>query len=239
MNAHHAELLVAIKTKSGKPTKHTFLDSYLGTAHPRYAINNPNMRVIAKAFMKSHSLDAQSFEELITSLIEGKSFTEKVMAGFLLDCARPELLKFDPLRFDNWLNYVQGWAEVDTLCAGKYSKTEISQQFSTWKKILVQFSRSVVIEKRRASLVLCCAPLRKDRNVAILKVAFQNIQRLKSEKNVLITKAISWVLRNAVKHHKTEVRDFLERYENTLPRIAVRETQLKLKTGRKTRKTKS
>lgn len=236
MNPHHAGLLKAIKAKSGKPTKHTFLNNYLGTAHPRYAINNSGMRAIAKAYMKSHSLNVHSFTDLITGLIEGKSFTEKVMAGFLLDCAHQELLKFDPMLFDHWLSHVQGWAEVDTLCAGKYSKSEVAQQFATWKKILVRFSKSKAIEKRRASLVLCCAPLRSDRNEAILKVVFQNIKRLKSEKDVLITKAISWVLRSAIRHHKTEVQDFLKQHEHTLPKIAVRETWAKLKTGRKTKR---
>ncbi len=239
MNAYHAELLKSIKAKSGKRTKHTFLDNYLGTEHPRYPINNPKMRAITKSFMKSHSFEAHAFIDLLTSLIEGKSFTEKLIAGFLLDNAPKDLLKFDPIHFDHWLNYLQGWAEVDTLCAGKYSKTEILPQFSTWKKLLVQFSKSEMIEKRRASLVLCCAPLRKERNEPILKVTFQNILRVRHEKEVLITKAISWVLRNAVKHHKIEVRNFLEQYGNSLPRIAIRETWVKLKTGRKTKPKKS
>lgn len=195
------------------------------------------MRSIARNFLKTHPLDGKQFLALMTSLIEGKSFTEKVMAGFLLDCATKELRKFDPAYFDHWLNHLQGWAEIDTLCAGKYSATGIAEQFSTWKKILVQFSKSDAIEKRRASLVLCCVALRKERDERILKVALQNIQRLKSEKDVLITKAISWVLRNAIKHHKTEVKNFLEQYEDSLPRIAVRETWVKLKTGRKTKAT--
>jgi len=235
MNSHHRELLKIIKESAEKPTQHTFLNSYLGTTHPRYPLNNPQMRTLARGFIKSHSLDEKQFVELMTSLIEGKSFTEKVMAGFLLDCAGKDLRKFDPTHFDHWLNYLEGWAEIDTLCAGKYSATEVAPQFQAWKKLLIRFSKSDAIEKRRASLVLCCAPLRKDRNEPLLKVAFQNIQRLKTEKDVLITKAISWVLRNAIKYHKKEVKNFLEQYEESLPRIAVRETWVKLKTGRKTK----
>jgi 3-methyladenine DNA glycosylase AlkD len=37
----------------------------------------------------------------------------------------------------------------------------------------------------------------------------QNVDRLKSEKSVLITKAISWVLRSMIKHNRTLVEDYL------------------------------
>jgi len=185
--------------------------------------------------MNDHSLNQNQFVDLMTSLIEGKSFTEKMIAGFLLDRASKDLRKFDPANFGQWLNHLEGRAEIDTFCAGKYSATEIVNQFPKWKKLLVQFSKSDAIEKRRASLVLCCAALRKARNEPLLEIAFKNIQRLKAEKDVLITKAVSWVLRNAIKHHKAEVQSFLEGNEDSLPRIAVRETWVKLKTGRKTK----
>lgn len=239
MNSHHQSLLKAIRTHSGKPTQHTFLNAYLGTAHPRYAINNPSMRIIAKTFIKEHVLEEGEFVDLMTSLIEGKSFTEKVMAGFLLDYAGKRLWKFDPTHFDRWLNHLQGWAEVDTLCTGKYSGVEIVEQFPKWKKLLVEFSKSSHIEKRRASLVLCCAPLRKQRHEELLQVAFQNCRRLQTEKDVLITKAISWVLRNAIKCHPIEVKEFLNQNQESLPKIAMRETLIKLKTGRKTKPKKS
>jgi 3-methyladenine DNA glycosylase AlkD len=62
-------------------------------------------------------------------------------------------------------------------------------------------------------------------------IAFQNIERLKSEKEILITKAISWVLRSMVKHHRPTLIEFMK--EKDLPAIAVRETRRVLETGRK------
>ena len=235
MNAHHQEILRAIKKLSGKPTQHTFVDSYLGTTHTRYPMNNPTMRTIAKEFIKSHTLDEASLTELLSSLIEGKSFTEKSMAGFMLDYAGKRLWTFDPVYFDQWLNHLEGWAEIDTLCTGKYSGVAITGQSTKWKKLLTQFSKSNRIEKRRASLVFCCRPLSKQRDEQLLKITFQNIKRLQSEKEVLITKAISWVLRSAISYHKAEVNEFVNKNLNTLPKIAVRETLVKLKTGRKTK----
>lgn len=234
MNPHHKEILEAIKSNAGKPTSHNFLDNYLGTTHPRYPINAPTLHKIAKEWKKQHlDLPMDQFKNLLTSLIEGKSSTEKTMAGILLYSSTKVQRKFDPKIFDKWLDHLEGWAEVDSLCSGNYSATEILAQFKTWKKILDTFSKSKNIHKRRASLVLLCSPLRKVKDDEIAKLAFQHIKRLSKEKEVLITKAISWLLRSMVKLYKTEVQKFVDENESTLPKIAVRETRTKLLTGKK------
>lgn len=63
-----------------------------------------------------------------------------------------------------------------------------------------------------------------------------NIERLKHEKEILITKAISWVLRSAVTHHEQAVKRYVLANKDTLPKIAVRETLVKIKTGTKTKR---
>ena len=241
MNTHHQEILHQIKEKSGKPTQHTALDNYLGNSHFRYPISIPVLRSIGKTWMKENAgeLSLNAFTTLLTSLTRGESSTEKTMAGILLDYAPAALRQFDPKLFDKWLGPLQGWAEVDTLCTGVYSSTEIANQFTAWKNVLLDFTKSKQIEKRRASLVLLVSPLLKARNANVVKIAFQNINRLKQEKEVMITKAISWLLRSAIKYHKAEVAVFIEEQNETLPRIALRETLIKLKTGKKTKSKKT
>src|SRR5258706_11809361 len=113
----HTALLSEIIKHSGKPTQHTFLDSYLGNNHPRYPMSMPHLRAVGKNWIKSNqSLTKKEFLALVTSLIKGQSSTEKMMAGILLDYANKEQINFDPKIFDQWLNHLQGWAEVDTLC---------------------------------------------------------------------------------------------------------------------------
>src|SRR5687768_11387165 len=112
INPFHQEILQLIKKNSGTPTQHTFEDSYLGNTHPRYPINAPAMRRIGKEWMRAHrDISAKQFSEMLTSLIEGKSSTEKVMAGILMDAATKVQRKFDPFLFDDWLNHLEGWAE--------------------------------------------------------------------------------------------------------------------------------
>jgi len=234
MNPLHKEILEQIQQHSGKPTQHTFLNSYLGNSHPRYPISIPVLRKIAKEWMKAHrDLPVSKFSSLLTSLIKGKSSTEKTMVGILLDNSSIDQRKFDPELFNTWLNYLEGWAEVDSLCTGRYSDSEILSQWKTWKPLLIRFSKSNNIHKRRASLVLLCSPLRKSDDARLVSLALQNVKKLKSEKEILITKAISWVLRSMVKHHRTELEVFIKQ-EAGLPAIAVRETMRVLETGKKT-----
>lgn len=239
MHAHHKEILGLIKSHSGTPTQHTFLDSYLGNDHPRYPISVPVLRKIAKSWIEEHrDLTPAVFVKVLTSLIHGVSSTEKCMAGILLDLSGKEQRKFDPEVFDGWLDQLIGWAEVDSVCTGAYTVTEIPSQLKIWKKILVRFSKSKNIQKRRASIVLLCSPLRKPNDEAILALAFENCDRLKSEKEVLITKAISWVLRCGAIHHPALVRKYVDLNKDTLPKIAVRETMVKLTTGKKNKSKK-
>jgi 3-methyladenine DNA glycosylase AlkD len=236
MDRHHKDILTAIRANANKATQHTHQDNYLGSSHPRYDISNPVLRMLAKEWMKSHrDLSADDLANVVTSLIEGKSATEKWMGGMLLDYAKPEQLAFEPALFDEWLEHIMGWAEVDVLCSGSYSVAEVPRYWKKWEPLLRKFSKSKNIHKRRASLVLLIAPLRKKSNEPLAAMAIENIERLKSEKEILITKAISWILRTMIKHHKDLVAEYIEENRGTLPSIAVRETLVKLTTGRKTK----
>lgn len=231
----HKEILQEIKDQSGAATKHTFLASYLGNDHPRYAISSPVMRKIAREWAaRNSSMPAEDFRNVVTSLMYGKTFTEKCLGGILLDYARPAQRKFDISIFGEWLDQLQGWAEVDALCTGKFSLIELPASFTKWKPFLKKLSKSDKIEKRRASLVFFCSPISHCTDKSIAALALENISALKHEKEILITKAVSWLLRSMIKHYRPEVETYLAANADSLPAIAVRETKLKLKTGKKT-----
>lgn len=178
-------------------------------------------------------MSAEDFSLVVSSLIHGQSFTEKVLGGILLDYAKPEQKKFDISMFGEWLGQLQGWAEVDALCTGKFSLTEIPVSFRKWKPFLKKLSKSNQIEKRRASLVFFCSPISHCTEENIALAAMENISVLKHEKEILITKAISWLLRSMIRHHRAKVESYLAENSESLPAIAVRETMVKLKTGKK------
>ena len=204
--SHHHEILNLIIANAKQGTKHTSLDNYFGNEHPRHPISVPVLRALAKRWMTEHdALPVKEFSALLTSLIEGESYTEKCFAGILLDYASPEQRKFNPKLFNTWLEHLEGWAEIDTLCTGNYSRIELPIQWKKWKPLSSQFAKSTNISKRRASIVLFCSPLLAGKHDALAQTALENVDRLKKETNVLITKAISWVLRSMIKHHRQHV----------------------------------
>ncbi|MCE2995588.1 MAG: DNA alkylation repair protein [Cyclobacteriaceae bacterium] len=231
MDKHHAELLKIIQINAGDET---YPYSYIGTQHPLYNITNPVLRLIAKEWKRDHKqMSVAAFQKMITSLVHGKSATEKLLAGMLLDVATPEQRNFKPALFDDWLNHLEGWAEVDTLCTGQYTNAEIPRQWSAWQKLLTKWAKSKNIHKRRASLVFLCSPAHQQKDDQLATLALANIDQLKHEKEILITKAISWLLRSLVKHHKKLVNDYVSDNRLGLPAIAVRETMTKITTGKK------
>lgn len=235
-NRFHEEILRRIEENSGKPVQDAISNSYMGNNHVFYPISIPALRVIAKEWMRSHrNLTAPEFAEVLSSLIKSKSSTEKIMAGILMGYSAKPQRTFNPDIFDQWLDHIAGWAEVDALCTGDFSRTEIPGNWTKWKKLIIKLSKDPNVNKRRASLVLFCSPLSRVRDERLAQEAFKRMDKLKLEKEVMITKAVSWLLRSMIRHYRNEVSDYVTAHIGTLPKIAVRETLAKLKTGRKTK----
>ena len=236
----HKEILTQLKDIGGKAEKDSFLGGYLGNSHPRYAVTTPEMRSIIKAWASSNAaLGADEFCAVVSSLVSGASFNEKCMGGLLLGYAKPAQRKFDIGVFDQWLEQLEGWAETDALCTGKFQQLEIPPNLAKWKPLLKNLSKSDNIVKRRASLVLLCSPIGHSDDDTLARVALENIDRLKGEKDILITKAISWLLRTMIRHHRDRVVTYVDENRANLPAIAVRETLVKLDTGRKSTRIRS
>ena len=236
MNKYHEGIINLFASYKGNYTnKHD--QSYVGSKKFGYPISTPESRKIIKSWLKDHSgLSVKEFTGLLDSLSLGKSFNEVTAIGKFLEYC-PELRhSLDPRHLDSWLDNTEGWAEVDTICAGTFSAEDYLVSWPAWEKLIKDFVKSPNVHKRRASLVLLVSPVRQSTDPRLSKLAFENIEKLKGEKDILITKAISWILRHLITNHRREVTDYLAKNYNSLPKIAIRETQNKLKSGRKSRK---
>lgn len=234
-NNSHQEIISEIQKYSGN-LESNFIGfglKYVGTNKPSYHLNTKDTRLIAKNFVKTHQFDLHQYIDLLNSLYSGQSYDEINIAAKIIEFSPQLKLEFDLKYLDNWLNYVHGWAEVDTLCQMAFTDVELLSRWSEWEKLIKKFSTDTNVHKRRASLVLLTKPSRLSPDKKIAKLAFQNIDLLKSEKDILITKAVSWSLRQMTKFHAKEVANYLEKNKDTLPKIAIRETTSKLLTGKK------
>lgn len=81
--------------------------------------------------------------------------------------------------------------------------------------------------------MLLTGPVSHTEDKKLLDISLQNIDRLKQEKDILITKAISWLLRSLVQYHKQAVSEYIDKNLASLPPIAIREAKRKILTGKK------
>ncbi|MGA2308832.1 MAG: DNA alkylation repair protein [Candidatus Bathyarchaeia archaeon] len=242
VNAYHLELISEVKAHANQLSQShkERLERYIGTDKTCYVIGADTQRAIIKEWIRKHpSLTEAEYIELLNSLCQGKSVNEISIAGELLD-SLPKLRKtVEPRYLDVWLNNAHGWAEVDSLCQSKFPASEVLANWKEWEGLLTKLASNDNVNKKRASLVLLTKPVRDSEDTRLENLAFMNINKLKNHRDILITKAISWLLRDLIKHNRQRVESYLKENEDTLPKIVSRETKTKLLTGRKTpRRTK-
>ncbi len=234
MNLFHQELLEKIEKVSKKPRQTSEDTNYLGTKHFHYGLSVPQKREIIKNWVKKNaSLKLDEFVALLISLSAGNSYEEKTTVGSLLECFSKLRWQIDPEILNKLLEGYQGWAEVDSLCQSTFGADEILSKWGDWKRIISQLNKNKNLHKKRASLVLLTKPVRDTNDQRLLNLALRCIDSLKTEKDILITKTISWLLRDLIKNFRTDVIKYLDQNSTALPAIVAREVRNKLNTGKK------
>ena len=235
MNSEHAALLAELR-QAARPThleRHT-TDSYGGSGHRFYDLSAPVLRAVAKRWVAAHKAGpARDFLNVLESLFDGESHEEKTLAALMLGCHAEGRRAVRPDDVDRWLGRLNGWAEVDCLCQNVFTAREMNADWPAWEALIDQLSRDANINKRRAALVLLNSPVHYADDVQFRDLALSVIDRLKAERHILITKAVSWLLRSMIARHRAAVELCLAEHGPTLPAIAVRETRTKLATGTK------
>ncbi|HOM78321.1 MAG TPA: DNA alkylation repair protein [bacterium] len=235
-NTHHQFLLNQIKgIVVGYPFTAIQGSSYFGNKDFAYPISNPQLRQIVKDWYRGNpDLSLGEIMDVLNSLYKGKSSTEKYLGGYIIEYLPMGFRsQINPDNVDKWLGNLTGWDQVDSLCQSKFRALDMLPNWTKWENLLITLSKSPNINKRRASLVLLTCPVRESPEKVFVDVAFSNLDVLKGERDILITKAVSWLLREMIKLHKASVQEYLSLNYSSLPSVAVREVSNKLKTGRK------
>ncbi|HEY1928960.1 MAG TPA: DNA alkylation repair protein [Caulobacteraceae bacterium] len=235
MHPEHARLLAEIRALAPSPREEPpQRDSYGGSGHPFYRVGVPERRAIAKAWVaRRRGRDPSETLAVIDSLFAGDSHEEKTLPGFILALDRVAHRRVRPADLDRWLGELNGWAEIDCLCQSVFTAEDMAADWPAWKALIDRLAADKNINKRRAALVLLNAPVRGSDDPCFRDLALQVIDTLKAERDILITKAVSWLLRTTTSRHRAAVEDYLAREADHLPKIAVRETRIKLATGTK------
>jgi 3-methyladenine DNA glycosylase AlkD len=229
-----AEISKASKKKMDR-SEQEFVQRYLGSHKKYLGVATGDVVRIAKSFLRENSsLEINELISLLDQLFSSEILEEHFVGGKIFTLLKPDIRSQIPLSvIEGWLKPAHGWVEIDVICQSAFTGQEVLERFSEWKSAIKKFRESDIISLRRASLVLQTKPIKEVDDKELRKLAFETVDGLKHEKEVLITKAVSWLLRSLVVQNKDEVKNYILKNEGTLPRIAVRETMKKIETGRK------
>ena len=232
----HQEIIKKLDDLSSKGDSkdRAWVQKYLGTNKPTRCIKTGDIIKVAKNISKEYEFDKNSLVNLLDlTYSKATTFEEMAIAASLLGALPKIKPQIDPESLDNWLSHTVGWAETDVLCQSNFTADDLLKNWNKWQKFLRYLAKSGNIHKRRASMVLLCKSLRQSDDSRLMNLAFEQIEKLKHEKEILVTKAVSWLLRSLVKFHPQELSEYLKNNQATLPKIAYRETSSKLLTGKK------
>jgi len=234
IRAEHAALLAQLRA-IGRPYRGGVQnDSYSGSGHRFLNVSAPERRQLIRGWLADHR--AASDDALIAladRLFDAETHEEKTLGALLLGYSARARQAAQPAMVDGWLGKLNGWAEVDSLCASVFAAEEMARDWPAWRGLIERLSLDPDINKRRAALVLLTTPTRTRDDDRFRDLAFAVVERLKGERDILITKAVSWLLRSMTRRHGPAVAAYLDASAASLPAVAVRETRTKLRTGTK------
>jgi len=232
-----AEKIRSCLQKASKPTSKkelNFVERYLGTRRKFLCVKaGVRDEILHETVKEVKKMPSAEITKLLDDLFASDTFEYVNFAGKLLTKSKEakECGTFEKL--EKWIAPTSGWAECDSICQSLFVEKDVLENWIEWQKTIRKFSASKNIQLRRASLVLQCKPARGSDDPKLRELAFETIDKLKHEKDVLITKAVSWLLRSLTVKNGAEVRQYLEVNRGSLPKIAYRETLKKIETGKK------
>ena len=203
-----------------------------------YGLRVPQLRDITRAWGRDHrQVACDDLVALVDSLWNGKSREERMLFTYLLEHYKrlvPELTWAD---FERWRQGLDNWEMTDGL--GWVIAVWLLGDPDTRLDYLRELIADEDVWSRRLALVATTSINRGHTGFTIPDLTLQLVDRVKEERHPMITKAVSWALREMTKTHPDRVAVYLEENRELLAAHVVREVSNKLRTGLKRGKAKS
>jgi len=210
--------------------------SVIRTGLKMYGVRVPALRRIAREWKRGHK--GISFEELmplVEALWDGDSLAERSLAMELLHAYRRFISKLSWDHFDCWRRKIDNWGLTDflgTRILGRWIEADPDARLDRLLELIDDEDRW----SRRLAVVATCPLNRGHSRVTIPDLTLQLIDRVKGERDPMITKAVSWALRELSQTHPDRVAAYVEQERDALAAHVVREVENKLRTGLKSGK---
>ena len=168
------------------------------------------------------------------ALWAGESREERAIACYLLEYFKRRISILTQVHFDRWRRGLDNWELTDGLgwVLGLWQQAEPDVRLDYLWDLIADED----VWSRRLALVATVRINRGEAGFTIPDLTLQLVDRVKEERHPMITKAVSWALRDMIKPHRDQVTAYLEQNRNILAKHAVREVHNKLRTGLKSGK---
>jgi 3-methyladenine DNA glycosylase AlkD len=214
------------------PARQGVLDRTAPTELKVYGVRVPELRKIAKAWYRAHKDVARDdLFALVKALWESGSREERGIAFHLLEHFERWVPDLPKTHFERWRRDLDSWVETDGL--GWMLAVWLAGDPEARLDYLWKLVDDEDVWSRRLALVPLARINRGKLGFTALDLTLQLVDRVKEERHPMITKAVSWVLRETTKTHRDEVAAYVEENRGVLAGHVVREVENKLRTGLK------
>ena len=196
-------------------------------------VSVPQIRPIVKQLQKA--LKNTLPEEVIQFTKE--LYTTKILEAqqIAIEVVKYHKIAYQSMTLDDILHFSDGmdnWVSVDSFAC--YLAGPAWREGRIADRIIEEWARSDDRWWRRAAVVCTVALNQKarggkgdpERTLMICEI-------VKTDQDEMVTKGLSWALRELAKRETEPVLDFINRYEDILPKRVLREVKSKIKTGHK------
>ncbi len=203
-----------------------------------YGLRVPQLRAIVCTWGRDHKQVAcDDLVALVDSLWNGASREERMLFTYLFEHYKPLIPDLTRAHFERWRRGLDNWEVTDGL--GWVLAFWLLGDPDTRLDYLGELIADEDVWSRRLALVATTPINRGHTGFTIPDLTLELVDRVKEERHPMITKAVSWALREITKSHPDRVTVYLEENRELLATHVVREVSNKLRTGLKSGKTKS
>jgi len=206
------------------------------TRHKIYGVRVPHLREMARDWWRAHKKIAHDdLMALLEALWDGGSREERLLALYLLGRYKRWIPELTWAHFDRWRQGLDNWEVSDGLGQWVLAPWLLAGPDTrlghVWDLIADEDLWS-----RRLALVATVGLNRGRKDLSFPDLTLGLVDRVKQERDPMITKAVSWALREMAKKHPDQVAAYLEENQDVLAAHVVREVNNKLRTGLKSGK---
>jgi 3-methyladenine DNA glycosylase AlkD len=230
-------LLDQIK-QNANPQNQTSVHKTAPTQLKVYGVRVPNLRKITRAWYREHQqISREELLTLVEILWNDESHEARQVVTYLFEHYKTIAPTLTRSHFEYWRQGLDNWVITDNLgwLLGMWVLADPDSRLDYLEMLITDED----VWSRRLPLVAIVRINRGDTGFTAPELTLQLVNQVKEERHPMMTKAISWVLREMSKKYREQVSAYLTENKEVLASHVVREVKNKLQTGLKSGKAKS